>query len=166
MRAVNLLHVFPATPNRHVILITGSDMDPSEIFGIPDINYLNRCAFPQRTRHFYRGTMSSQPTLVKDESKQTSQPRAKKRRAARACERCRAKKYKCDESFPCRKCVSKLAECTIRPENMILKLMRQRLESKVECVYEGDFHLQRDSQAARQVFYFRKTSQFSVGSSR
>lgn len=37
-------------------------------------------------------------------------PATKKRRAARACERCRAKKYKCDESFPCRKCTSMLIQ--------------------------------------------------------
>ncbi|GAM36639.1 hypothetical protein TCE0_018r05879 [Talaromyces pinophilus] len=53
----------------------------------------------------------------------------KKRRVANACERCRAKKYKCDESFPCWKCT----------------------KSQVQCVYKGDFHLQRQSQTISYI---------------
>ena len=34
------------------------------------------------------------------------QPKAKRPRAAQACERCRLKKYKCDESYPCSHCKS------------------------------------------------------------
>ncbi|KAB8255400.1 RmlC-like cupin [Aspergillus pseudonomiae] len=33
-------------------------------------------------------------------------PRAKRPRAAQACDRCRTKKYKCDESYPCSHCKS------------------------------------------------------------
>lgn len=39
---------------------------------------------------------------------ENSPPRKLKRpRAAQACERCRLKKYKCDESIPCFHCKSK-----------------------------------------------------------
>lgn len=34
------------------------------------------------------------------------QPKAKRPRAAQACDRCRMKKYKCDESYPCSHCKS------------------------------------------------------------
>lgn len=34
------------------------------------------------------------------------QPKAKRPRAAQACDRCRVKKYKCDESYPCLHCKS------------------------------------------------------------
>ncbi|CAG8024443.1 unnamed protein product [Penicillium salamii] len=33
--------------------------------------------------------------------------RAKRPRAAQACDRCRLKKYKCDEQYPCLHCKSK-----------------------------------------------------------
>lgn len=34
------------------------------------------------------------------------QSKPKRPRAAQACERCRVKKYKCDESYPCAHCKS------------------------------------------------------------
>ncbi|KAJ5574058.1 uncharacterized protein N7459_008485 [Penicillium hispanicum] len=37
--------------------------------------------------------------------------RAKRPRAAQACDRCRAKKYKCDEQYPCLHCKIPLREC-------------------------------------------------------
>ena len=38
---------------------------------------------------------------------EAGQPKPKRPRAAQACDRCRMKKYKCDESYPCLHCRSK-----------------------------------------------------------
>lgn len=66
-------------------------------------------------------TQSTARVLAEDSKSSPGQhpPATKKRRAARACERCRAKKYKCDESFPCRKCTSMFDPCMMR----VLELM-------------------------------------------
>jgi hypothetical protein len=53
----------------------------------------------------------------------------KRPRAARACESCRAKKYKCDEDYPCAQC--------------------RKLKSN--CVYPGAEHLRRDLRATSYV---------------
>jgi Fungal specific transcription factor domain/Fungal Zn(2)-Cys(6) binuclear cluster domain len=53
----------------------------------------------------------------------------KRPRAARACESCRAKKYKCDEDYPCSQC--------------------RKLKSN--CVYPGAEHLHRDLRATSYV---------------
>lgn len=70
---------------------------------------------------------------------QTSEPNRKRPRAAQACDRCRAKKYKCDESFPCFFCRSKFLylctckKCSLRksPSN------NHAIEHGYDCIYQG-----------------------------
>lgn len=43
--------------------------------------------------------------------------RAKRPRAAQACDRCRTKKYKCDEQYPCAHCKSEISYTAIMRMN-------------------------------------------------
>src|SRR5271154_6658064 len=53
--------------------------------------------------HLSQTSPAPTPVLNAD----TSPPKTRKRpRAAEACDRCRSKKYKCDESYPCAHCKS------------------------------------------------------------
>ncbi|PYH41675.1 uncharacterized protein BP01DRAFT_418546 [Aspergillus saccharolyticus JOP 1030-1] len=56
-------------------------------------------------------------------------PRAKRPRAAQACDRCRSKKYKCDEQYPCSHCK----------------------KSDLTCVYQGNYRQRESSRSARYV---------------
>ncbi|RKK80205.1 hypothetical protein BFJ69_g4395 [Fusarium oxysporum] len=44
--------------------------------------------------------------------------RPRRPRAARACDLCRSKKYKCDESYPCSYCQSRNVECVYKGQDM------------------------------------------------
>ncbi|BCR87969.1 uncharacterized protein ACHE_40533S [Aspergillus chevalieri] len=57
------------------------------------------------------------------------QPKAKRPRAAQACDRCRVKKYKCDESYPCSHCK----------------------KSQVDCKYQGNFRSREDARSTTYV---------------
>ncbi|KAI9037624.1 Zn(II)2Cys6 transcription factor [Aspergillus affinis] len=56
-------------------------------------------------------------------------PRAKRPRAAQACDRCRLKKYKCDELYPCSHCK----------------------KSQIECVYQGTYREREINRSASYV---------------
>ncbi|PWY91380.1 RmlC-like cupin [Aspergillus sclerotioniger CBS 115572] len=50
--------------------------------------------------------LDDSPPIIIAEDDSLPPPRAKRPRAAQACDRCRAKKYKCDEQYPCSHCKS------------------------------------------------------------
>ncbi|KAL5002872.1 fungal-specific transcription factor domain-containing protein [Aspergillus recurvatus] len=56
-------------------------------------------------------------------------PRSKRPRAAQACDRCRSKKYKCDELYPCSHCK----------------------KSNLNCVYQGNYRQLENSRSASYV---------------
>ncbi|KAE8396212.1 fungal-specific transcription factor domain-containing protein [Aspergillus alliaceus] len=56
-------------------------------------------------------------------------PRAKRPRAAQACDRCRLKKYKCDESYPCSHCK----------------------KSDIPCVYQGNYRQRENDRSVTYV---------------
>ncbi|KAL4951404.1 hypothetical protein BDW69DRAFT_196467 [Aspergillus filifer] len=56
-------------------------------------------------------------------------PRSKRPRAAQACDRCRSKKYKCDELYPCSHCK----------------------KSNLNCVYQGNYRQLEESRSASYV---------------
>ncbi|CAI7677180.1 hypothetical protein N7533_006752 [Penicillium manginii] len=60
--------------------------------------------------------------------------RAKRPRAAQACDRCRTKKYKCDEQYPCLHCK----------------------KSQLECVYQGTYRERESSRSATYVVDLEK----------
>ncbi|KAK7202441.1 C6 transcription factor [Myxozyma melibiosi] len=70
-------------------------------------------------------------------SEQDQVKRPRRPRVAQACERCRQKKYKCDEHYPCTHCKNHKAECTYkalnmsRAENLTISHVRF-LEKKIE----------------------------------
>ncbi|KAJ9315131.1 transcriptional regulator family: Fungal Specific TF [Paecilomyces variotii] len=66
---------------------------------------------------------------VRTASNEAVRQRPKQQRAAQACERCRFKKYKCDEQYPCSRC----------------------RKSKRECVYAGDYHQRESSRSASYI---------------
>ncbi|KAJ5103683.1 hypothetical protein N7532_004212 [Penicillium argentinense] len=53
--------------------------------------------------------------------------RVKRPRAAQACDRCRTKKYKCDEQYPCSHCK----------------------KSHLDCVYQGNYRERESNRSAR-----------------
>lgn len=55
---------------------------------------------------------SSSPLRRPAAGDEAVQPKQKRPRAAQACDRCRVKKYKCDESYPCLHCKSECA-CSV-----------------------------------------------------
>ncbi|KAL5333365.1 fungal-specific transcription factor domain-containing protein [Aspergillus crustosus] len=55
--------------------------------------------------------------------------RSKRPRAAQACDRCRSKKYKCDELYPCSHCK----------------------KSKIDCVYQGNYKQLENNRSASYV---------------
>ncbi|OJJ48751.1 hypothetical protein ASPZODRAFT_130868 [Penicilliopsis zonata CBS 506.65] len=55
--------------------------------------------------------------------------RAKRPRAAQACDRCRLKKYKCDELYPCSQCK----------------------KSKIDCIYQGNYRQWESTRSASYV---------------
>ncbi|KAE8354811.1 fungal-specific transcription factor domain-containing protein [Aspergillus coremiiformis] len=61
-------------------------------------------------------------------------PRAKRPRAAQACDRCRLKKYKCDESYPCSHCK----------------------KSGINCVYQGNYRQREGDRSASYVTNLEK----------
>ncbi|CEL04717.1 hypothetical protein ASPCAL05842 [Aspergillus calidoustus] len=61
-------------------------------------------------------------------------PRSKRPRAAQACDRCRSKKYKCDELYPCSHCK----------------------KSQLKCVYQGNYRQLENSRSASYVFDLEK----------
>ncbi|KAJ5925646.1 hypothetical protein N7454_008285, partial [Penicillium verhagenii] len=63
--------------------------------------------------------------------------RAKRPRAAQACDRCRTKKYKCDEQYPCAHCRSELMEGAV--------------ESHLDCVYQGNYRERESNRSASYV---------------
>ncbi|KAL4884195.1 fungal-specific transcription factor domain-containing protein [Aspergillus karnatakaensis] len=56
-------------------------------------------------------------------------PRSKRPRAAQACDRCRSKKYKCDELYPCSHCK----------------------KSQIDCVYQGNYKQLENDRSASYV---------------
>jgi hypothetical protein len=54
---------------------------------------------------------------VNSAADEPSAKRPKRPRAAQACDRCRLKKYKCDEQYPCLHCKSEYAEL---PEKILI----------------------------------------------
>ncbi|KAI9374232.1 fungal-specific transcription factor domain-containing protein [Aspergillus egyptiacus] len=71
------------------------------------------------------------------ESRPAEGPRVKRPRAAQACERCRAKKYKCDELYPCAHCKKSQIKCIYQGNHRQLESDRSvsyvlDLEKKVE----------------------------------
>ncbi|XHG09756.1 hypothetical protein AWENTII_012797 [Aspergillus wentii] len=56
-------------------------------------------------------------------------PRRKRPRAAQACDRCRLKKYKCDEQYPCSHCK----------------------KSEIDCVYQGNYRQRESGRSASYV---------------
>lgn len=78
--------------------------------------------------------------------------RPKRQRAAQACERCRFKKYKCDELYPCSRCKSKkpcIVYLSEMEKSIICDLTGTTAESKRECVYIGDYHQRESTRSAR-----------------
>ncbi|KAL4903915.1 fungal-specific transcription factor domain-containing protein [Aspergillus multicolor] len=61
-------------------------------------------------------------------------PRSKRPRAAQACDRCRTKKYKCDELYPCSHCK----------------------KSNLSCVYQGNYRQLENSRSANYVIDLEK----------
>ncbi|RDW74385.1 Zn(II)2Cys6 transcription factor [Aspergillus mulundensis] len=61
-------------------------------------------------------------------------PRSKRPRAAQACDRCRTKKYKCDELYPCSHCK----------------------KSNLSCVYQGNYRQLENSRSASYVIDLEK----------
>ncbi|KAL2807581.1 RmlC-like cupin [Aspergillus granulosus] len=61
-------------------------------------------------------------------------PRSKRPRAAQACDRCRLKKYKCDELYPCSQCK----------------------KSQLKCVYQGNYRQLENSRSASYVLDLEK----------
>lgn len=85
----------------------------------------------------------SQPTAQLTEDHSGSKKR-KRPRAIQACERCRLKKYKCDESYPCLHCKS-------RCYPMILWngfANGNLVEAALECVYVGGYRPRESSPLA------------------
>ncbi|OQE28645.1 hypothetical protein PENSTE_c003G06432 [Penicillium steckii] len=60
--------------------------------------------------------------------------RTKRPRAAQACDRCRTKKYKCDEQYPCLHCK----------------------KSQLDCVYQGNYRERESSRSANYVVDLEK----------
>ncbi|KAJ5709472.1 hypothetical protein N7493_010806 [Penicillium malachiteum] len=60
--------------------------------------------------------------------------RAKRPRAAQACDRCRTKKYKCDEQYPCSHCS----------------------KSRLDCVYQGNYRERESGRSASYVVDLEK----------
>jgi hypothetical protein len=67
-------------------------------------------------------------------SSATPPQRPKRQRAAQACDRCRLKKYKCDELYPCTHCKSKLV--TYTGFNMIRGLTTGRKPARLRLSEE------------------------------
>ncbi|KAL4870306.1 fungal-specific transcription factor domain-containing protein [Aspergillus spectabilis] len=61
-------------------------------------------------------------------------PRSKRPRAAQACDRCRLKKYKCDELYPCSHCK----------------------KSQIDCVYQGNYKQLENNRSASYVLDLEK----------
>ncbi|KAH6701308.1 C6 transcription factor [Cadophora sp. MPI-SDFR-AT-0126] len=57
-------------------------------------------------------SLLSPPGIANAESSQLRSNKHKRLRAARACDRCRAKKYRCDECTPCYHCRKHALDCT------------------------------------------------------
>ncbi|KAL5047645.1 hypothetical protein BDW71DRAFT_40329 [Aspergillus fruticulosus] len=64
----------------------------------------------------------------------TDPPRSKRPRAAQACDRCRSKKYKCDELYPCSHCK----------------------KSSLNCVYQGNYRQLETSRSASYVLHLER----------
>ncbi|KAL4888838.1 fungal-specific transcription factor domain-containing protein [Aspergillus ambiguus] len=77
---------------------------------------------------------SNSPTSVRPATDDPTPPRAKRPRAARACDRCRLKKYKCDESYPCAHCK----------------------KSGIDCVYQGNYRVQESNRSASYILDLEK----------
>jgi hypothetical protein len=76
-----------------------------------------------------------QPPIVrKPATRKFKQPRA-----SQACERCRSKKYKCDEAYPCVHCKSKFLRRGLLAET------NGFTGHAVECVYQRNNILHRDN---------------------
>lgn len=73
-------------------------------------------------------------------------PRAKRPRAAQACDRCRLKKYKCDELYPCSHCKSKWASTASGIPQRGLTFLA---ESHIDCVYQGTYRERESNRSAR-----------------
>jgi hypothetical protein len=81
-------------------------------------------------RYKYAWMMQHRP----QRSSATPPQRPKRQRAAQACDRCRLKKYKCDELYPCTHCKSKLV--TYTGFNMIRGLITCRKPSRLRLSEE------------------------------
>ena len=81
---------------------------------------------PIDTDEYHADAVSTPRTAIMAEALQSSIPPGVKRkrpRAARACEACRAKKYRCDELYPCGKCKKQNVTCVYE----VADAVRQRL---------------------------------------
>ncbi|KAG2416019.1 hypothetical protein HFD88_007211 [Aspergillus terreus] len=74
------------------------------------------------------------PASARPAADDATPPRAKRPRAARACDRCRRKKYKCDESYPCAHCK----------------------KSGIDCVYQGNYRAQESNRSASYILDLEK----------
>ncbi|KAF5606694.1 C6 transcription factor [Fusarium subglutinans] len=61
--------------------------------------------------------------------------RPRRPRAARACDLCRSKKYKCDESYPCSYCQSRNVECVYKGQDM--SRMRMTSSGTIAIIVEN-----------------------------
>lgn len=74
---------------------------------------------------------------------------AKRPRAAQACDRCRKKKYKCDEQYPCSHCKSRVSICAPVQIFVWQQQLNERIESQLNCVYQGNYRERESSRSAR-----------------
>ncbi|KAJ5174675.1 uncharacterized protein N7482_000552 [Penicillium canariense] len=95
-------------------------------------------------------THQSTPPLAADEpaSKRTKRPRA-----AQACDRCRTKKYKCDEQYPCSHCKS---GAHIEERNLLGRCANERAENHLNCVYQGNYRERESGRSASYVVDLEK----------
>ncbi|KAJ5132624.1 hypothetical protein N7448_006782 [Penicillium atrosanguineum] len=77
---------------------------------------------------------SSQSPILQSAVDEPAPKRAKRPRAAQACDRCRTKKYKCDEQYPCAHC----------------------RKSGLDCVYQGNYRERESSRSANYVVDLEK----------
>lgn len=89
------------------MLIIGLDSDQFPLFS-RDCSELKSmlCAKIAPAPSPLTGTAMNPPDSRRTQHQQAPR-KVRRQRAARACDRCRAKKYKCDEKMPCCHCASK-----------------------------------------------------------
>ncbi|KAJ5683992.1 uncharacterized protein N7477_000337 [Penicillium maclennaniae] len=78
--------------------------------------------------------VSSQSPSLQPAADEPAPKRTKRPRAAQACDRCRTKKYKCDEQYPCAHC----------------------RKSGLDCVYQGNYRERESSRSASYVVDLEK----------